>query len=181
MSASLPTERLFQALGALARKYRSLAGLRRARLRGDPVPDRAIFLALAGEFPGALRELDTLELDEIDARAEALERAAAGDGRAVQPWMAWLCDYHAWMRAALWIKLRVRRGARPDAVAVERIAAGAAQYSGLAVDVDFVLAVCAPDAKRLRPVVLDRVATAHGVAIDALVLVLFSRQGFCRA
>ncbi|MEI8254277.1 MAG: hypothetical protein WCJ30_01245, partial [Deltaproteobacteria bacterium] len=50
---------------ALARKYRALAALRRARALGGPVARREVLGALAREFPGALRELEKVTLDDL--------------------------------------------------------------------------------------------------------------------
>jgi hypothetical protein len=167
-------EREIEVLGALARKYRTLAELRRARSRGEPIPERSVFKALADEFPGALRELDTVHLEEIDARADALERVVRGEPGALRPWMQWLHGYHSWMRAALWIKARVRRGILPDGQTVERLADGAARRAGLPIDAGFVRAVMAPPAGRLRPVVLARIAEAGGVTTEAITRAIFS-------
>ncbi len=67
---------------------------------------RAALRALAAEWPGALKELDTLPTEEIERRVQAC-RAGADE-----PWMAWMARYHALVRAAL----AVRRGERPDDV-----------------------------------------------------------------
>src|SRR6185436_18311929 len=92
-------------LVALARKYRTLAELRRAQqmLSRDDV--RTPLQNLAREFPGALRELDLLPLDEIDRRFERLEAAALRGS--VEPWMGWMHAYHLTMRAALGVKRRL--------------------------------------------------------------------------
>ena len=71
-------------LARMARKYRFLGELRRDKARDGTVPHRRVFRDLAAEFPGALNELDMLPLEIIDARADALERAARGRGRGPQ-------------------------------------------------------------------------------------------------
>jgi len=154
-------------LACLARKYEALAGLRRARERGEPVPEAAVFKALAREFPGCLAELDTLPLGAIEARAAALARAAAGE--AAEPWMAWLAGYHAWMRAALWLKPRLAR--EGDGAAA--LAEGAAAHAGVAVDEAFVQAVARPPAGRLVAAVLARLAAIHGVPAEAIKRAIF--------
>jgi hypothetical protein len=80
---------------ALARKYHALAALRARRDGDGPAATRAELRALAAEFPGCLRELDTLGATEL-ARRERL--CAAG---AHEPWMDWIAAYHARVRAAL--------------------------------------------------------------------------------
>src|SRR5436309_882383 len=59
-------------LAALARKYRTLAEVRRDKLRSGARTPREAMRALAREFPGSLRELDVLPLEELDRRAAAL-------------------------------------------------------------------------------------------------------------
>jgi hypothetical protein len=133
------------ARAALARKYRTMAALRRVGAPDERAEDRAKLRALATEFPGALRELDTLPTDEIDRRVAALETTA------VEPWMHWLCDFHTVMRAALEIKRAIPA---PEA-------RSAAIRAGL--DDAFVAAVAAPPHGRLMVVVFDRLAKMHGV------------------
>ena len=89
-------------LAALARKYRTIGAMRRARDRDGTLAGKAELEALASEFPGALRELDTLPLGLVDARAASLEEAAQSG--AFEPWMAWMHAWHAAMRAALFAK-----------------------------------------------------------------------------
>ena len=72
--------------------------LRRLGAPDAEAEDRARLRALANEFPGALRELDTLPTDEIVRRATALESGAH------EPWMDWLGDFHDLMRIALEVK-----------------------------------------------------------------------------
>jgi hypothetical protein len=59
-------------LQSLARKYDTLAELRKRRDEGGGVAPRGELLVLAREFPGALRELDTLPRAEIERRRAAL-------------------------------------------------------------------------------------------------------------
>ena len=76
--------------------------------RDETAAEKAELKALAAEFPGSLRELDTLPEEELHARAQALESAAAGGEPA--PWMAWMIAYHRLMRTAL----AIRRGETSD-------------------------------------------------------------------
>lgn len=96
----------------LARKYAALVDLRARREAGGGVAPRGELLALARAFPGALRELDTLPRDVIDARQADLQAALKGAPHA--PWIAWMIAYHATMRAALFVKARLSRAARPS-------------------------------------------------------------------
>jgi hypothetical protein len=97
---------------------------------------------LAHEFPGALRELDSLPTDEIERRLAAL--LGGGD----EPWMRWMGRFHTLMRAALDIR------ARPDTAAELAHAAGA--------DDAFAQAVKSPAHGRLMVVVFDRIAAEEG-------------------
>jgi hypothetical protein len=141
-------------LAALARKYRALAALRARRddaAAGAPA-SRAELRALATEFPGCLRELDTLGRAELERRAAACDAAARGAG-GMESWMDWIDAYHALMRAAL----RVRRGERP---APE-------------IDPELEAAVKAPPEGRVSPVVLRRLAARFGVPAATIAGALF--------
>ena len=135
---------------ALARKYRTLAAIRAA---GGAAREQ--LRALAAEFPGALRELDNLPLEELEERAAALEAGAD------EPWMGWLAAYHAWSRAALWLKTH------PGDLA------GASDRAGRAVDAAFASAVARPPGRRLVRAVLERVAADSGVPKSVIEARLF--------
>jgi hypothetical protein len=91
-------------LDALARKYRALVALRARRDEGGAPATRDELRALAAEFPGCLRELDTLGPGELARRAAAAAAAAAGAAR--EPWMDWIAAYHATMTDALAARAR---------------------------------------------------------------------------
>lgn len=105
-------------LAALAEKYATLGELRRARARGEEPPPARVFKELARRFPGCLRELDTLPMETIDARRDALHIAA--EGGPIEPWMTWLSEYHAKVREVLVAKVR-GRAARASGEARVRI------------------------------------------------------------
>jgi hypothetical protein len=157
------------ALARLAWKYRTLGELRRARDRGEPVPPAPVFKELAREFPGCLRELDTLPLDELDARAGALAAAAAGGP--VEPWMEWLAGYHALLRAAL--RIKPRAGARLDDARAEALARDASAVAGVEVDAAFAREVAAPPGGRVVGVVLARLERSHGRPAATIKAALF--------
>jgi hypothetical protein len=145
----------------LARKYRLMLELRHAGAPDERAEDRARLRALAGEFPGALRELDTLPTDEIERRAQALESGAR------EPWMEWLAGYHAVTRVALEVKRTLPN--REAAIA-------AARRSGL--DDAFVDAIAAPPHGRIMVVVFDRLAERFGVPAKQIWDTLFpTRKG----
>jgi hypothetical protein len=140
-------------LRALARKYRALVALRARRDGGEGGREvTAQLRALAGEFPGCLRELDTLGAEELSRRAQAVERAAAENGGRPEDWMAWIWDYHRLMRAAL----ALRRGQRPAEA-----------------DAAFAAEVTTPPEGRLGIVVLRRLAATHGRPAPEIAAALF--------
>jgi len=139
---------------SLARKYRSLLSLRAARGLDGAVDERARLRALAAEFPGALRELDSLSMEEMRARAGALE--AVGLDAGVEPWMTAMAGYHALMRAALGI----RRAGTPEAVRAEVDALRAA--TGIALDDADLAAIARPPRGRLGVFVFARLGAALG-------------------
>lgn len=100
------------ALDALARKYRALVALRARRDGGGAPATRAELRTLAREFPGCLRELDTLGPAELGRRAAAAAAAAAGGAR--EAWMDWIASYHALMAEALAARARGEGGRAPE-------------------------------------------------------------------
>ena len=164
-------------LNALARKYRTLVALRARRdqqppaetqseAQSDPPPPSepktpaAILRSLAREFPGCLRELDTLGAAELARRATRVAEAEAA-GTATEPWMAWIARYHRLMRAALAIR-RAGGGA-----------AGEDSSDRLEVDAAFVADVMAPPDGRLGIVVLRRLAREFSVPAREIAAALF--------
>ncbi|HEX9296806.1 MAG TPA: hypothetical protein VF881_13270 [Polyangiaceae bacterium] len=160
-----------EALLALARKYEVLARIRRDRDEGRGLAARSELRALAREFPGALRELDTLRRDEIDRRAGALVQAAGA--APVEPWMEWMIAYHGVMRAALDVKAQLARSGEWSPAVVHSVAAVASRRSGFSVDDDFVRAVASPPDGRLNVVVFQRLGPMFGVAPDTIWETLF--------
>ncbi len=135
---------------ALLRKYRTLLAIR--EIGGA---ERGVLRALAAEFPGALRELDNLPLSELEGRAAALEAGVH------EPWVQWMGAYHAYCRAALWLKLN------PGDLA------GAAARAGRGIDAAFAEAVTRPPRRRLVRAVLLRVAADFNASADTIEARLF--------
>jgi hypothetical protein len=160
------------AVTALARKYAALVALRRRRDGGGDPAGGGALKALAGEFPGCLRELDTLGLPELERRARACAAVAGGAVREPQTdWMDWIATYHALLRAALAVRDPARAAAaRGD---LDALAALASSAAGLAVDAAFVAAVLAPPGGRMGVVVLRALATRFGVAASTIAETLF--------
>jgi hypothetical protein len=140
-------------LRALARKYERLAGWRSQRDGGSSAT-RDELRALAAEFPGCLRELDTLGAEELARRAVACAGAVDG-GAAVEPWMAWIAGYHELMRRAFAARDRRARG-----------------ESG-ANDDEFDRAVLSPPGGRMAVVVLRALAVRFGVPAATIAAALF--------
>ncbi len=159
-------------LAQLARKYRALGELRQGAHHAPAIPSG--LRELSREFPGALRELDMLPLDEIHRRAEALE-AAARAGHA-EPWMEWLCAYHAAMRAALHVKRRLAGARGIDGQSALELAREASRAAGYPCDSDFVHAVARPRAGRLNTVVFERIEADFGVRSGSIWQSLFPER-----
>lgn len=157
---------------ALLRKYRQLATWRRARDRDpDAAVDRAALRALALEFPGALRELDTLGEAELDRRIQSLEAPVGLEP--VETWMVWIVTYHRWMRAALDVKARLGGRRRVDEATRRALSAAASQAAGVPVDGAFVDAIAHPPHGRLSQLVLAHVARTLDAPSVALANTLF--------
>ncbi len=162
-------------LHALARKYRTLVALRARRDQHQPAEPNlpppppsektpaAVLRSLAREFPGCLRELDTLGAVELARRAACVAEAAAA-GEATEPWMAWIARYHRLMRAAL--AIRRAGGDRGDAGAGD-------PRDGVEVEAAFVADVMAPPDGRVGIVVLRRLARDFGVPAKEIAAALF--------
>jgi hypothetical protein len=77
--------------------------------------------ALAQEFPGVLRELDSMTTEEIERRLAACERVAnsgtADAEPALEPWMEWVARYHELVLESLANRRRAGKpvSARPRA------------------------------------------------------------------
>jgi hypothetical protein len=86
-------------------KYREMVRMREADLAERPPDPRDDMRRLARRFPGALREIDQLALEELRERLRAVERAVSGGE--VPRWLEWCSSYHRLLRAAL--DLRAKR------------------------------------------------------------------------
>ena len=142
----------------LADKYQRMCALRATLGRGTPsVEHKALLRALARDFPGALRELETLDTTELERRAATVREVAAG--APAPPWVAWVAAYHELMRRAL----ALRGGAPANA------------------DEDgFATAVLSPRHGRMNVVVFSALATRFGVPAEALWEALFPLRGSTR-
>ncbi len=165
---------------ALRDKYREIKRLRDADAAGVIADPRREMAALAQRFPGALRELDELPMDQIEARLFALEQLDdSAHAQAVPQWVRLQIGYHGCMRAVLRIK-RMAADVGDDAAAL--LHALSLQYEPAAdepplasFDRAAVDAILRPDGGRLNPWVYARVAAACGVEPDDVRRALFVR------
>jgi hypothetical protein len=102
----------FEEIAALREKYAEILAMRRQASSpetdlGGLAATRARMAALAARFPGALRELDDLELPEIQRRIESLDAVLGGAGE-VELWMNATALFHSLARGALWAKRWLR-------------------------------------------------------------------------
>lgn len=101
-------------LERLAWKYRLLAALkaRREEAEGsgastfrpeEGASRKALFRRVAREFPGALREHDSLPAARLAARAERIEELIRSGGAAA-PWIVLVLDFHESLRELLVVR-----------------------------------------------------------------------------
>jgi hypothetical protein len=163
-------------LEMLREKYAELRLLRTSALSRQQAQPRLI--RLAARFPGALRELDALPLEAVDARLDALADVLAGR-RTREPWMDATARFHALFRGALAAKrwqAKAPPAARRDRARFERDHDDPEilQWAG-ALDT-----IAAPPSGRLTAAILSRMSSEHACSIDEVrSLVLASRKGAC--
>lgn len=92
-------------LEELRGKYAVMLAMRLEHEAGleDATQARERMAELASKFPGALREIDDLEIRVIRARIAELEAVLRGE-RAVEPWMEAIALFHSLARGALCAK-----------------------------------------------------------------------------
>ncbi len=158
------------------------------RLEADPEDDAATMRKrmadLASRFPGALRELDDLELSEIRRRAAALG-GVLRDGTGIERWMEASVLFHGLARGALCAK-RWLSGRRDVDAEVER--AFAVSVTELAFPDDArawvrdLACIASPPHGRVTDAVFSRVALLLGTTErEARSLVFGSCQRAVRA
>jgi hypothetical protein len=157
-------------------KYRAIRELRDNVEAHAPNQARALMVALASRFPGALRELDELPHELIAARLSELEATLAS--RSIpQRWMLLQASYHGYMRAAL----RLRRQLRgPSALAdAQQILASYRHEADEPplehLDEAALRTIARPPGGRLNPWVFAQVAGLHGTTAEEVHRALFLR------
>jgi len=151
--------RIVQASDLLA-KYVEMRALRTTEC-DNPRPR---LRALSEQFPGALREIDQLPLDVIDARIAALERGAT------EPWMRATALFHVQMREALRIKRTLGRRPITDAL---RARIFQAHPSARAWDLE---RLARPPRGRVSEFVCERIAREMNVAPAEVRTLVFGAQ-----
>jgi hypothetical protein len=147
---------------ALCEKYRELRRLRQEHAAGETAHPRAALVALSRRFPGALRELDQLPMQRIEARLSQLEATLAG--AAEPPRWARLQDaYHGALRVALSVKRRAAGGESVENLARELADDPEATRRLGPVDVALLRGLLSPPDGRLNRWVFARVAGREGV------------------
>jgi hypothetical protein len=155
-------------LEGLRAKYAEMLAMRLAHVAGDddPAVARVRMAALASTYPGALREIDELELEDIRRRVAALDAVLAEEA-AVEPWMEAVALFHALARGALSVKRWLGGRKQVDADVVRRFER---EMSALAFADDArswaedLATVAAPPSGRLTRAVMKRVAALLGTS-----------------
>ena len=151
-------------LEALLRKYTAIQRLREPASGSEPAVAKAEMRALADEFPGALRELDRLELPAIVLRVQELERALASG--VAQPWMRQMVAFHSELRSALALKRVLSERARALREAdLEAVCRQVSESIAQDCPIDLARDVLAREDGRLSQLVIERVARAAGATV----------------
>jgi hypothetical protein len=166
---------------ALREKYLTLQRMRLAHAQSGAVAPREELRALARRFPGALRELDRLPFDRIEARLAELDAALGGAGP-LPDWVPVQLAFHGWLRLAL-----LARAGAPDETfeqAQLRLRAGFAPGPGEPdpgqLRAGDLAAIRRPPNGRLTGWVYARISTDLGHGRQVVEAALFSDPG-CRS
>ena len=174
-------------LGGLLQKYDLLLGLHRMPAERSPAR-RAAMVAIAEQFPGALREWQALPIAELSRRrahVQALMDGAGGDTLGgSEPWVGYSIDLHAWLRLILALRRWVGSGrgtgddlpqhAAGTQHGVAQICAelGQPDWAGR-VTPALIGQVRRPPGRQLATIAFEQVAAAHGVTVAVLKAALF--------
>jgi len=157
---------------ALRRKYERIRRMRLAHEDGTEGDPRPLMRELAADFPGALRDLDELPMETIEARLSALSSSSP------PPWAEAMARYHGWMRLALAIKRRFRPGSDPALArrwALDERAPRPDEPDEARLDVEAIAAILRPPGGRLSRWVLRRVADETGRPLEDVERDVFKR------
>jgi hypothetical protein len=163
----------------LRAKYAEMLSMRIANAAGDEdaAGARPRMARLAARFPGALREIDDLELAEIRRRVAALDAFASASGEE-QDWMEPVALFHRLARGALATKRWLAGRRHVD----EALAGAFGAFASLAPFPEEIQAwasdlerVASPPRGRLLDVVFARLAAELGVDEPAARRLVFGR------
>jgi hypothetical protein len=173
-------------LEELLAKYAQMLAMRIAHASGDEEDGaaRVRMAELALRFPGALREIDDLELAEIRSRIERIGEVLHMS-REVEPWMEAVALFHATARGALCAKRWLGGRKLVDAAVEEAFVCG---IPSLAFPEDArawagdLARIASPPRGRVIDVVFARLAQALGTSEDGARRLVFGiprreRQG----
>jgi hypothetical protein len=162
---------------ALHSKYIEIRRLRLEQENGSAADPRPALTRLARDFPGALRELDALPFDVIEARLSELNRAV-NDPECATPWMHAQVEYHALARGALAAKRFLSEQPAIDERTAARFAERARNADApeeLLAWADDLESIAHPPAGKITAAVFTKLAARLGVSLAlarALVLPL---------
>jgi hypothetical protein len=158
---------------ALRAKYEEMLRLR--TLHGapdepDPRPDMA---RLAERFPGALREIDELAMDDIRGRIAALRAAEAAPDIAA-PWMIAVAMFHDLTRSALHAKRWLARRRHVD----DGVRAAFAEHAHAAAQAwaRDLHRIARPPRGRITELVFARIAATLGVSVEEARRLVFGEK-----
>jgi hypothetical protein len=156
------------ALEELRAKYAQMLAMRVDHASGDEDEDVAIarMAEIASRFPGALRELDDLELAEIQHRIEVLDDVVEAR-REPEAWMEAIALFHAMARGALCAKRWLGGRKRVDAGVLEAFERGAASLlfpEDARGWMDDLARIASPPRGRVMDVVFARLARELGTS-----------------
>jgi hypothetical protein len=155
-------------LQGLRAKYVEMLALRVEHAAGaDAAPDvlRRRMADLAATYPGALREIDDLEIQEIRRRVGALDDVLHRRQQA-EPWMETMGLFHALARGALAAKRWLRGRKRVDATTRARFleASGGMPFPDDARHwADHLARIASPPGGRVTAAVFARVSEVTGI------------------
>jgi hypothetical protein len=156
------------ALEELRAKYAQLLAMRVAHASGDDEAEetRVRMAEVATRFPGALREIDDLELAEIRRRIEVLDDVIHAR-REAEPWMEAIALFHTMARGALstkrWLGGRKRIDAEVE-LAFERELRSLPFPEDARVWRGYLARIASPPRGRVMDVVFARLARELGVS-----------------
>jgi len=165
------------ALRELRDKYLEMLSMRIEHASGaeDESRARQRMARLASRFPGALREIDHLEMDVIRARIAGLDAVLDGGGP-VEDWMEAVATFHAFARGALFAKRWLAGRKRIDALLVSAYERQAADHE---FSVDALLwskdldRIAVPPRGRVLDLVFARVALDLGTTHERVRALVF--------